>query len=93
MFHYHIIWGAITGKDPSILNFTDREEALSKFEEIGRAVEEAEKFPNLPNTATKSEPDRDSIVIKIETLQTRICFVYCNHKDCDHEIPSPAALN
>ena len=92
MKHYHIVWGSILSQEPSILNFLDKEEALTKFEEIGRAVEEAEKFPNLPGTATKSEVDPKTLVIKIETHQTRICFVYCEHNDCDGK-PNELALN
>jgi len=81
--HYHIIWGPISGQTPSILDFDNKDEALDKFTEIGKTIEEAEKFDNLPLTATNCVLDDQTFVIKLETYQTRICFLYCEHS-CPH---------
>lgn len=81
--HFHIVWGPIVSSKPSVLDFTDKQEALDKFIEIGKAIELAENFKDLPGTATKFELDSETLVIKLETNQTRICFLYCGHKDCE----------
>lgn len=91
--HYHIVWGPITSKEPTILNYTDRTEALEKFIEIGQAVEAAEKFDNLPGTAVKFQLDKQTLVFKVETTQTKICFLYCEHECPSEEKPFKHQLN
>jgi hypothetical protein len=43
--HYHIMWGSNTTEEPAVLNFKDREEAISKFMEIVKTVEGADSQP------------------------------------------------
>lgn len=91
--HYHIVWGPISGTKPSVLDFDNKDEALNKFIEIGKTIEEAEKFENLPLTATNFELDSETFVIKLETYQTRICFLYCKHNCSDFEKSQLSSLN
>lgn len=91
--HFHIVWGPIVSGKPNVLDFDDKQEALDKFVEIGKAVEQAEKFEDLPGTATKFELDDKTLVIKLETHQTRICFLYCGHDCKSHKKTDDFSLN
>lgn len=43
--HYHIIWGPNTAESPSVINFSNRDEAIDRFIDIAKTVEGAHTTP------------------------------------------------
>lgn len=86
--HYHIFWGAKGNKEPSIMNFSDSNEAMEKFIDVCKTCKIEEQSPKQDKIILS-----DKITfIRLESLQFRLCFVSCK-ENCSSENPPVFALS
>jgi hypothetical protein len=79
--HYHILWGSNATDHPSVLNISDREEAISKFIEIVKTIEGADKDP--PPWEQKTLDDK-TYFFRMVSPTHKYIIVYCEH-NCEKE--------
>jgi hypothetical protein len=74
--HYHIMWGSNTAEEPSVLNYTNRDEAISKFIEIVKTVEGADKPPPPMEETVLNAKTR---FFRMVTATHKYIIVYCDN--------------
>lgn len=79
--HYHIFWGLRSAEAPSILNYANKLEAIDRFIDLVKEIE-GESVKDFAPPWEEVQMDKNTFMIRMETIQYRYCLVYCQN-DCD----------
>ena len=70
------MWGPNTSETPAVLNFSDREDAITKFIDIAKTVEGGDKQPPPMEEVVIDERTR---FFRIISATHKYILVYCNN--------------
>lgn len=88
--HYHILWGSNATESPSVLNFSDREEAIGRFMEIVKTVEGTDKAPPPWDRAAIDDKTR---FFRMVSATHKYILVYCDNGCSEKKEFYPTTLN
>jgi hypothetical protein len=90
--HYHIFWGLRTAEEPSVLNLSDKDQAIDKFMELIKEVE-GDSVKDGPPPFDEKKIDENTYVVRVVSPLYKYMLVYCqNHCDNEEE-PYPLNIN
>ena len=84
--HYHIFWGLKNAEEPSILNFSNKQEAIDKFISLIKDVE-GDSVKDGPPPWEEKKVDEKTLVFRIVSDSYKYMLVYCGYA-CETEIPA-----